>query len=282
MPVVKSDNARTFIQRAKLPAAPKAGARVRGAPGRNSLDEQPPIELKDKDAQALVVGSSLIAAAENVPADIRQDIINCTLFAQLAASGSVAEESNVGEWYAFYFNALTALGWAQNGTNFREFSSGTMNFETHKAIISVITLALGPQIAAVALITETLNALQSINANSPWITLFDRQSVVSRMARFQVATAQYAGTGLLEIALVAFDLKSKAKLTQVLFFKTKSSELSLKYADGRATIFADVLEQNRASVAVRLDAYRSSYIREVKFPPKPSAAAGDRSRSRRR
>ena len=280
MAIVKADSARAFVRGVKLPSPPidvvRAVHSVRGplaAPA--AAPAAPPLELKDKDAQALVVGSSLVAAAENVPAEVRKDLVNCTLFAQLAASGTVVDASNVTEWYRVYFDTLTTLGWAQNGTNFREFTSKGTKVETHKSIIQVISLALGPTAAAATLIVEALNALQSMEENSPWITLFDRQSTASRSARFQVATAQYADTGLLEIALVAFDLKSKAALTQVLFFKAASSSIKLKYADGKATIYEDALEKNRADVAARLDAYRSAYVKEVKFPPPPAAAAAN-------
>jgi hypothetical protein len=78
--VVSNDVARSYVADAVLPAPP---ARKRG------VTDGPPIELKDTDAQALVVGSGLVVASEDVPAQTRSDVVNCTLFAQLAASGSV-------------------------------------------------------------------------------------------------------------------------------------------------------------------------------------------------
>lgn len=280
MGIVSSDQTRAFVRGASFPAKPAALQRSRADSHEALLAEAPPVELKDTQAQALVVGSSLIAAAENVPADVRKDLVNCTLFAQLAASGSVADPTNVTEWYRVYFSALATLGWAQNGTIFREFDKKGSSFETHKSIIKVLTLALGPQVAAVTLVTETLNALQSMNEDSPWITLFDRQSVATKTAKFQVATAQYADSGMLQIALVAFDLKAKAKLTQVLFFKASSSSVSLKYAEGTATIYEDALAQNRADIAARLEEYRKSFIREVKLAPLPAAPAPTRAPAR--
>lgn len=274
MGIIRADRTRAFVQGARFPSLPVA-RRARAG----ELEEAPPsLELKSKDAQALVVGSSLIAAAQDVPADVRQDIVNCTLFAQLVASGAVTDPANVTEWYRVYFNALATLGWAQNGTNFNEYTSSSKNFQTHKSIISVISLAFGPQAAAVVLITETLNALQSMDENSPWITIFDQQSVVSRAARFQVATAAYGESNMIEIALLAFDLRTRAKLTQVLFFKQQSKKIKLRYAEGKAIIYEDVLAQNREDIATRLAAYRKSFIKEVKLAP-PPPGEGSRSRS---
>lgn len=263
MPVFTTDSMQAFVNNARL-TKPSIRSRIRGG-------EAPPIELKSTDAQALVVGSGLIVAAEEVPAETRQDIVNCTLFAQLAASGTVTDPSKVTEWYGEYFRALSTCGWAQSGNQFEEFKASGKHLEAHKSIIKVLTGMLGPTAAAVTLVTEMLNALQSMDENSPWITLFNRESTAIRTSRFQVATAQKNASGLVEVALVAFDLRSKTNLTQVLFFRFSSNKVSLKFSQGKATIYEAALAQTRQLVKERLEAYRSEYIREVKFPPKPAA-----------
>jgi len=275
MAIVTASTARTFIKAARLPK-PLARARAMRGP------TDAPVELKDTDAQVLVVGSSLVAAADQVPAQTREDLVNCTLFAQLSASGSVADQSDVSAWYGEYFQALSVLGWAQSDRRFEEFQSSGTHLEAHKSIIKVLAALLGPQAAVVTLVTQTLEALQSMDENNPWITLFQRESTTVKSARFQVATAQKTAGGLIEIALVAFDLHSKNTLTQVLFFKFKKNSTSLKYAQGNATIYEAVLAQNRQQIADRLTAYRTSYIAEVKFPPRPGRAVRGKPSIRRR
>jgi hypothetical protein len=210
MAVLTSQIARQIIETAKLPKRPARARR----------EAKPPAKLKSTDAQALVVGSSLVVAAENVPARVR--------------------------------------------------SSGT-TLEAHKSVINVLSTLLGPSAAAVVLVTDTLKALQSMNENSSWITLFDHQSVAVSSARFQVAAAQMGAGGLIEVALVAFELHSKVSLTQVLFFKFKANSTKLRYARGNATIYEAVLRRNRKLVAERLEAYQTAYVGEVRFPPTPAA-----------
>jgi hypothetical protein len=267
MPIITQDISRTFIETVKLVAPP---ARPRAA---RSIEDTPPVELKSTDAQSLVVGSGLIVAADQVPAETRRDLVNCTLFAQLAASGEVSDPTDVPQWYTAYFRTLTALGWAQSDTHFEDYQFGSQNAEAHEAIMKVLTVVLGPQAVALTIVQTVIEALHSMNENSPWITLFDRQSKAGRSARFQVATAQLGPGGLLQTALVGFDLKAEASLTQVLFFKFKSSATSLKYAAGRATIYEQALAGLRDSIAERLAAYRSAYIGQVKFPPPPVSPA---------
>jgi len=252
---------RSYIKQATFPSAPPLRARA--------LTDQPPIQLKASEAQSLVVGSGLIVAAEKVPVQTREDLINCTLFAQLAASGEVGDPTRVTEWYEAYFRALTALGWAQSDTQFEKYEFKSRNAEAHEAIMKVLAVLLGPGAAAVQVVQVALEALQSMDANSPWITLFDQQSRTEKSARFQVATAQVDPNGLLQIALAAFHLKAKSRLTQVLFFKSASSSTKLNYAAGKATIYEAALAEQRAAVAARLSAYRTAYVGQVKFPPAP-------------
>jgi len=260
MTLITPDLSRRFIRQARLAPVPRR---------RRGPADEPPIELKTGEAQSLVVGSGLIVAAENVPAQAREDLINCTLFAQLAASGAVADPKEVAEWYDAYFKTLTALGWAQSDTRFQEYTFSSADAEAHKAVMQVIAVLLGPQAAALAVVKTALDALQSMNENGPWITLFDQQSRSEKFARFQVATAQIDPNGLLQTALVGFQLKAKSKLTQVLFFKFSSSSTALKYAAGKATIYEAALAEQRAEIGQRLAAYRRAYVGQVKLPPPP-------------
>lgn len=271
MTIITPDLTRQFIREVRLPAAPRL---------KRALTDEPPIELKANEAQSLVVGSGLIIAAENVPVQTREDLINCTLFAQLAASGTVASPKNVAEWYDAYFRTLTALGWAQSDTQFQEYKFTSMNVETHKAIMQVITALLGPQAAALAVVKTALDALQSMNENSPWITLFDQESRTEKFARFQVATAQLDSNGLLQTALVGFQLKAKKTLLQVLFFTFSKSATTIKYAAGKATIYEAALADQRAAIAERLAAYRCAYVGLVAFPPPPGGGVRSTRRGR--
>lgn len=260
MPVLSSAASKAYVAGARLAPLPKSGVRSAGAVARAG------VELLDTEAQALVVGSSLVVAAGAVPRQTREDLVSCTLFAQLAASGKVTDPKKVAEWYAAYFEALTALGFVQHDTRFETFKSRGSKIEAHESMVAVLTDLLGPGAAAVDLVVEALAALRSVSENGPWIALFDRQSSAVDSARFQVATAQLEGTGLVEISLVAFDLESKVSVTQVLFFKFAKKETKLTYASGKATLFEAALGPLREQVAERLQAYRSAYVGAVAFP----------------
>jgi hypothetical protein len=261
MAVISSRLSRAFISSVRLPAPPRLRA----------IEDSPPVKLKETEAQTLVVGSGLIVAAENVPVQTREDLINCTLFAQLAATAAVGDQTKISEWYNAYFKTLTAIGWAQSDVQFEEYEFKSQNAEAHKAIIKVLEVLLGPGAAALVIVKTAMEALQSMNENSPWITLFDRTSKTGKSARFQVATAEVGTDDLLQAALVGFDLRATSTLTQVLFFKFSKGSTKLKYAAGKATIYEAALKDQRATITARLAAYRAAYVGDVALPPPPGA-----------
>jgi hypothetical protein len=259
MPAITPAISRAFIDTVRLP---RRARRVSG--------DEPPLELHATDPQALVVGCGLVAAAENVPAAARQDLVDCTLFAQLAATAAVADPADTVGWYRAYFGALTALGWAQSDTHLEAYEFHSKNAEAHKALLKVLTALLGPEAAALAVVKAAIDALQSMDENRPWLALFERESRAASSARFQVATAQVARGGLLQVALAAFSLKTRSEITQVLFFKFGSSSTRLEYAAGQATIYEAALEGVRKKVAARLSEYRASFVAEVALAKKPA------------
>jgi hypothetical protein len=271
MAVITPRASREFV--AAVQRAAPAPLRTRSG----EIEDKPPIELLATEAQSLVVGSGLVVAGENVPIQTREDLINCTLFAQIAAGKNARDPKDVARWYDEYFKALTVIGWAQSDTRFEDYEFTSKNVETHQAIMKVLTVVLGPQAAALVVVKTVFDALQSMNADSPWITLFDRQSKTGRSARFQVATAQLDPGGLLQIALVGFDLKTKASQTQVLFFRWKASSTRLKYAAGKATIFEAALAQQREQIAGWLREFRAEFVRQVLLPePAPKTRSARR------
>lgn len=269
--IITPKQAQRFVTKAKLPRRPAAARRLRAL---NAVEDKAPLQLKATDAQALVVGSGLVVAAEKVPVQVREDLINCLLFAQLVATQEIGDPSKVNEWYTAYFRALTMLGWAQSDSRFEEYDFREQGVEAHKAVIPVITALLGPQAAALSVVKAMLDGLQEMNENAPWLTLYEQQVRSEHSAAFQVATAEVDVDGVLQVALVAFDLKAKAKLTQILFFKYASGSTKLRFSAGKATIFEAALAQQRDSLAVRMGPYRTAYVGNVALPapPKPRMA----------
>ena len=260
-----------LVRELPLPAATrsvKASRKSRGAPApTDSLElPAPPVSLADKTAQALVAGSGLILAEEGVSAQVKQDITYCTLFAQFKATSVVSPSADIVAWYEAYFAALQTLGWVMTSQSFRDYSLSGTGVEVHKAILGVLAVALGPAAATLAVAKSVLDGLEQIGSDNGWLTLFHKQSVHSNLASFQIVTAVPQPNGMVGLGLVAFSLKAKDDVTQVLFFKLKKNKASLKYAGGTAAIEESVLAMVRDALKTRLQDAAKDFVSSVPIP----------------
>lgn len=256
-------------RRAPIKRGPRRGGAVRMRK-RGATDELPvpaaPPALEDRTAQALVAGSGLVMAEEGVSAQTKEDIVNSTLLAQFAASGAVADRSDVMAWYSQYFSALQRLGWVMTSQSFQEFRESGRTVEVHKAIIGVLTTALGPGATALAMAKSVLEGLSEAGSDAGWIRLFDRQTASAKVARFQVVTAQASPGGLVNIGLFAFSVEAKQQVTQVLFFKFKKSDGSLKFGGGTASIDERLLGTVRDALRKKLETAAADFVASIEIP----------------
>lgn len=218
-------------------------------------------------AQALVAGSGLILAEDGVSAQVKQDITYCTLFAQFKATSVVSQSTDIIAWYDAYFSALQTLGWVMTSQTFRDYSVSGQGIEVHKAILSVLTVALGPAAATLAVAKSVLEGLEQVGSDNGWLTLFDQQTVHSKVASFQIVTAVPQPNGMVGLGLVAFSMKASGKVTQVLFFKLKKKKASLRYAGGTAAIEETVLALVRDALKEKLQTAAQDFVSSVPIPP---------------
>lgn len=247
----KIEQAVRFVRSAQLPP-------IVGALG--TRDREVAESLFDEvKSQAAVVGSDVVSIMEGVAPEIRKDIVNCSLLAQLVANKSASGRESLGDWYKAYFDALTNVGWVVQEQGFADHREAGNVLEANKAILKVATALLGPGTAALALIQTTLDAMKSMS-EGPWITIFERESQTQKAARFQVTLVEPEASSGFAVALMAYELEATSELTQVLFFKFRSTDVNLRHASGRVAIDTDVLAAIREPVAQKIAAHSASFI----------------------
>jgi hypothetical protein len=249
---VDIDRSRRFVRAAQLPPAPPP---QRAAPIADAA-------LEAGKAQAAVVGSDVVSFATHVAPQWRQDLINCSLFAQLWAKAEVADPTRIFDWYGSYFNAQQ-LGWMVQDQGFAVYVETSRDFSAHAAVLKVAEGLLLPAAGALALVKTTLDALASMDADSPFLTLFSRESQQASAARFQISLAEQTDDGGLAVALMAFGLEARTTLTQVLFFKSLASQATLRHCSGKVSINTALLEALRPDLSEQLKDHARSFVRSL-------------------
>jgi hypothetical protein len=249
--------ARGFVEVAELPEPPAINFDIPKAP-------EPALDA-GKD-QAAVVGGEVIAFVKGVTVEQRADIVNASLLAQLVAKKKVPDPATLGgvtAWYDSYFDALSNIGFAIQDKGFAEYHENSDSFQAHEAILEVAAVLMAGSPAALALVATTLKALQKMDAGSPWITLFNRESHSANTARFQVGLAEADATDGMLLSLMSFGLEARSNVTQVLFFKFRNNDVTLQHHSGKVTINAPLLAAVRPEIAERLVDFAHDYVQRL-------------------
>lgn len=246
---INAADALRFVREAALP--------------RMILNRGPEQRIDFDQLKAVIVGSDVVSFSNGVPRSIRQDIINCSLFAQLVASRKVSDRDNLQDWHDSYFDTLTRIGWVIQERGFTQYQPAGNDLEANRAVLQVATTLFGAGATALALVQSTLDAMQTMAAGGSWVTIFKSESQTARARRFQVTVVESGGDEEAMVGLMAFELEAKADLRQVLFFKFRSSDVSLRYASGKITINSMILQAIRKDIEQRIQDYAKSYVAEL-------------------
>lgn len=221
-------------------------------------------EVFDKaKAQAQLVGSGVYSFAQGVTAEVRKAISDSALLAQLVANKQVPADTQPFEWFAAYSKVLQNVGWTLQESGWTDYSAKGTAVEVNEKIIEVMTVALGPAPAAIAIVTATISALKAMSTNSPWITLFSRESQKARIARFQVGLVERDANSDVFVSLLACLVEATNDITQVLFFNFKTAGASFKANSAKVSINQQALTELGPVIQEQVRAYQLDYLSTI-------------------
>lgn len=247
--------ARNFIYDVELPPLPPVA--------QDGSSEGPAVVFEEVKKQAVVVGSQVMSFVEGVSKDLREALSDSALLAQLVAKQKVPDETKIYDWYDAYFEVLSSVGWVIQDKGFAEYKERDDGFQVHEAILDVAAVLLGPVPGALAIVQATLGGLQKMDEGSKWITLFRRESEHAEAARFQITLVHNDESGSALAEMMAFGISADRTITQVLFFKLKSSRAELRHYSGKLSLNPSALTDLKADINRRVRAFQRNYLAEL-------------------
>jgi hypothetical protein len=183
------------------------------------------------------------------------------LFASKAATAAAKPGDGPDQWLAKYTSNLAELGFAVTGSALVNHTFDKVGVQVHKAIIPFLTIAFGG--AAIGpVILAGLQNLKEMDANSPWITLFDRET-----RRFDVSEMHFAAISSDDtsttIKYAIARLKVKRSTTSVLFLKVTEAEAQFKSSTTSMTTNNALMAEIEPVMRARLGAASRSFIADT-------------------
>ena len=134
----------------------------------------PPLNL-DKLPAGVVSGTTLIDFSATSSQTIRASVSLAMLFASRVASKAMTKDDDEDDWLAAYTTNLSKMGFALAGSAIVSSRFKKTGLQVHKALIPFLTVAFGGG-AVGPIILAGLKNLQDMEKDSPWVTLFDRET----------------------------------------------------------------------------------------------------------
>jgi hypothetical protein len=232
-----------YIKTLELPAARSRGLGERATPPAFTTERQ-----------AVAIAGQIAEFSPAIGADLRGDLSNCLLLAQLAAdktAGSPAQ--NVRNWYQTYAGVLRNTGWLVSDSDFQEQAVSADGAFVHKEIIPVLIAFLGPAASAVSIVVQMLNSLSAMQQNQPWITLFQSENQTLNGAKLQISLVDKDANGDATVSLLSVGVEARQRITQVLFFRVSRQSTRLSKATGTMTMAPAMLARIRETVQAKVD-----------------------------
>ena len=210
--------------------------------------------------KAFVDGGSLVAFVAGVSGQNREDVLNSTLLAQLAADKAHSREDDVMSWYSFYSNVLGKVGWVTQGYNWEKYTSKKMSFTMDEAVLELAATALtGQEELAVG---AALDAMRKLPKEDGRIKLFDHSSSSDQAGNFQISVCS-EDNGAVAMKTMAFYYDAEQQDTTVLFFNFNSASTTLTQATNAQTLNSQVYANVRDNVVTKLGDKAKSFVLDL-------------------
>ena len=207
---------------------------------------------------AFVDSGSVVAFVSGVTGQNREDVLNSTLLAQMAADKKFSRETQVMDWYAFYQEVLGKVGWVTQGFNWEQYTSQKTSFTMDEAVLEIAAAALTGQ-EEIAVVTAALEAMKSLKGGDSRLKIFDHSASSDKAGNFQISVCTETN-GAVAMKTMAFYYDAEQQSTTVLFFNFSSASTTLNQAVNAQTLDSQIYAQVRQAVITKLGDNAKNFV----------------------
>ncbi|MBC3956946.1 MULTISPECIES: hypothetical protein [Pseudomonas] len=215
-------------------------------------------------AEGAVVGGSLIAFAEGVSRQNKEDIMDSFLFATLVANKAFNPESQSDLWYGKFNDVLSKLGWLSTHWSYARYRAAQQRFSMDEVGLEILGSAIAaaslPGPASVAMLKVAKDAVTALSAKKEPLRLFERQTKTHRGGNFRIAACSESADGGVSLAMAAVAFSANTNVTNVLFWEWQHSDVETYRGENNLVFNTRVYAGVRAVVQEKLGKSAESAI----------------------
>ncbi|XP_078371717.1 uncharacterized protein LOC144655353 [Oculina patagonica] len=209
--------------------------------------------------EGLVDAGSLVSFTSELQGQQKEDVLNSTLLAQLAANKKYDRFDDPENWYKYYTSVMGQIGWVMQSFTFDQYKSSQAGFKIYDVVLQLLSRLIGDYEELMKVVIETLNSLEKSEAG---LTLFSSNSTSAKHGSFQILPC----TVVNEQVTVGF-LGSYFTASQVarnyFFFSYSKQDISLFKSDQVFTLNEGVYAHVREEVKKKLGERAKDFVKNL-------------------
>lgn len=209
---------------------------------------------------AYVVGGSIISFVEGVDSQSTQDVVNSTLLAQLAADKKVDRYKQQMDWYNFYIDVISKLGWQRERPEFNPFHPEGNPFSLEDVLTEIGGSLLNSE--GEAILKKTIQTIKSLEQGNQNVRLFETSSHSQQNSNFQIGIVNSPG-GAVSMDMMAFSVSSTVNIPDLWGGSFSSADTTFNVAKLRLRLNQGLYASVRNSVISKLGSRTYDSVKDL-------------------
>lgn len=213
--------------------------------------------VQGKD-QAAVDAGSLVSFVNNLTSQNKEDVLNGTMLAQLAASKKYDRYQDPENWFKFYLKVMENIGWVMQELKFNKYQPHQSSFKISQIVLVLLESMLDNDPKKV--LQDTIKSLEK---SSEGLELFGEKSSSSNAGNFQVLPCSVDKSGQVTVAFLGSHFKAKASFSNYFFFTWSDQSIDLFYSAETITLNEGVYSQVRQEIIKKLGSHAKDFVHDL-------------------
>lgn len=191
----------------------------------NIQPSAPPHDPNKPTASAMpdTINAFLPGVSDQIIADVNL----CKLVMQNAADKLYPDDSQLFEWYKYYVNGLSKLGWVIQSRNMQDITINRTGLTMEQVALEIVAGLIGASPAAI-LAGVAQKAIAELKNNPGAIQIFDKNKTLGYNAKFDIAPVWVGGNGMPNMVLNCTSLDARESTRGILFWKSTTKSTAIK------------------------------------------------------
>ncbi|QOI06861.1 hypothetical protein [Pseudomonas savastanoi] len=223
----------------------------------------------DEAAKGAVVASSLLAFAEGVSRQSKQDVMDSFLFATLVANKAFSPETQGDQWYDKFNEVLSKVGWLSTHWNYARYRATQQRFTMDEVGLEILGSAVAaaalPGPALLLMLKVAADAIAALKAKKEPLCLFESQTKNHRGGSFRIASCIESDDKTVTLSMGAVSFHTDSDVTNVLFWEWQDTNVETWKGEDNLVLNTSLYSRHRDLIQQKLSDNAKSAIEEFEI-----------------